>query len=57
MAIEPLSETALKLQGEGYKQSAKVDDAVKTAEQVLALPVDVKASDFSATGSGATLDR
>ena len=47
MAIEPLSETALKLQGEGYKQSAKVDDAVKTAEQVLALPADVKASDFS----------
>jgi tetratricopeptide (TPR) repeat protein len=55
VAIEPLSENALKLQGEGYKQSAKVDDAVKTAEQVLALPVDVKASDFSATGAGATL--
>ena len=55
VAIEPLSETALKLQGEGYKQSAKVDDAVKTAEQVLALPADVKASDFSATGSGANL--
>ncbi len=55
VAIEPLSENALKLQGEGYKQSAKVDDAVKTAELVLALPVDVKASDFSATGSGATL--
>jgi tetratricopeptide (TPR) repeat protein len=55
VAIEPLSENALKLQGEGYKQSAKVDDAVKTAEQVLALPVDVKASDFSPTGSGATL--
>ena len=55
VAIEPLNENALKLQGEGYKQSAKVDDAVKTAEQVLALPVDVKASDFSATGSGATL--
>ena len=48
MAIEPLSENALKLQGEGYKQSAKVDDAVKTAEQVLALPADVKASDFAA---------
>jgi tetratricopeptide (TPR) repeat protein len=55
VAIEPLSETALKLQGEGYKQSAKVNDAVKTAEQVLALPADVKASDFSATGSGANL--
>ncbi|HUR95977.1 MAG TPA: tetratricopeptide repeat protein [Gemmatimonadales bacterium] len=55
VAIEPLSENALKLQGEGYKQSAKVDDAVKTAEQVLALPVDVKASDFSTTGTGATL--
>jgi tetratricopeptide (TPR) repeat protein len=55
VAIEPLNEIALKLQGEGYKQSAKVDDAVKTAEQVLALPTDVKASDFSATGSGGTL--
>jgi tetratricopeptide (TPR) repeat protein len=55
VAIEPLSETALKLQGEGYKQSAKVDDAVKTAEQVLALPADVKASEFNATGNGANL--
>jgi predicted Zn-dependent protease len=55
VAIEPLSENALKLQGEGYKQSAKVDDAVKTAEQVLALPADVKPSDFAPTGSGATL--
>jgi tetratricopeptide (TPR) repeat protein len=55
VAIEPLSETALKLQGEGYKQSAKVDQAVKTAEQVLALPVDVKASEFTADGKGATL--
>ncbi|HUR06322.1 MAG TPA: tetratricopeptide repeat protein, partial [Nonomuraea sp.] len=55
VAIEPLSENALKLQGEGYKQSAKVDDAVKTAEKVLALPVDLKPSDFNATASGATL--
>lgn len=55
VAIEPLNETALKLQGEGYKQSSKVDAAVKTAEQVLALPADVKASDFAATGNGATL--
>jgi tetratricopeptide (TPR) repeat protein len=53
--IEPLSESALKLKGEGYKQSSKVDEALKAAEQVLALPADVKASDFSATGSGATL--
>jgi hypothetical protein len=28
---------------------------VKTAEQVLALPADVKASDFATTGTGATL--
>jgi tetratricopeptide (TPR) repeat protein len=55
VAIEPLSETALKLQGEGYKQSSKVDAAVKTAEQVLALPADVKVSDFTTTGTGATL--
>jgi tetratricopeptide (TPR) repeat protein len=55
VGIEPLSENALKLQGEGFKQSAKIDDAVKTAEKVLALPADVKASEFNATGSGATL--
>lgn len=54
-AIEPLSENALKLQGEGYKESAKVDSAVKTAERVLALPVDVKVTDFTPTGSSATL--
>ncbi len=55
VAIEPLSENALKLRGEGYKQSAKVDEAIKTAELVLALPADVKASDFAPTGTGATL--
>ncbi|MBA3553856.1 MAG: tetratricopeptide repeat protein [Gemmatimonadales bacterium] len=55
VAIEPMSETALKLVGEGYKQTGKVDDAVKTAEKVLALPVDVKPGDFTTTGSGASL--
>jgi tetratricopeptide (TPR) repeat protein len=55
VAIEPMSETALKLQGEGYKQTKKVDDAVKTAEQVLALPVDVKVADFTAKPQGADL--
>jgi tetratricopeptide (TPR) repeat protein len=35
-ALEPLSENSLKLVGEGYKQTSKVDDAVKVAEQVLA---------------------
>jgi tetratricopeptide (TPR) repeat protein len=55
VAMEPLNETALKLEGEGYRKSAKVDEAVKIAEQVLALPADVKASGFSATGSGASL--
>jgi tetratricopeptide (TPR) repeat protein len=55
VAIEPANENALKLLGEGYKQSNKVNDAVKTAEKVLALPTDVKVSDFSTTGSGATL--
>ena len=49
-ALEPLSENSLKLVGEGYKQAGKVDDAVKTAEQVLALPVDVKVTDFSRRG-------
>jgi tetratricopeptide (TPR) repeat protein len=52
-AIEPLSENSLKLVGEGYKQSGKVDDAVKTAEQVLALPVDVRVTDFSSAAGGA----
>jgi tetratricopeptide (TPR) repeat protein len=55
VAIEPLSESALKLLGEGYKQTSKVDEAVKTAEQVLALPANVKASEFSPSGGGATL--
>ncbi len=54
-ALEPLSENSLKLVGEGYKQAGKVDEAVKTAEKVLALPVDVKVNDFSPTPSGATL--
>jgi tetratricopeptide (TPR) repeat protein len=55
LAIEPMNETALKLVGEGYKQSGKVDDAVKTAEKVLALPVDIKVNDFSPGGAGAAL--
>ena len=53
-AIEPLNETALKLMGEGYKQTSKVDEAVKTAEKVLALPVDIKVNDFATTPTGAT---
>jgi tetratricopeptide (TPR) repeat protein len=53
-AIEPMNETAVKMVGEGYKQTKKVDDAVKVAEKVLALPVDVKVTNFAATGSGAT---
>jgi tetratricopeptide (TPR) repeat protein len=54
-AIEPLSENSLKLVGEGYKQAGKVDDAVKTAEQVLALPVDVRVTDFSTAAGGASM--
>ena len=55
VVIEPMSENALKLQGEGYKQSGNVNDAVKTAEKVLALPVDVKVTDFSPNAGGAAL--
>jgi tetratricopeptide (TPR) repeat protein len=55
VAIEPMSESALKLLGEGYKQTSKVDDAVKTAEQVLALPANVRAANFATQGSGASL--
>ena len=54
-ALEPLSENSLKLVGEGYKQSGNVDEAVKIAEQVLALPIDVRVTDFSAAQGGATL--
>lgn len=53
-AIEPFSETALKMVGEGYKQTNKVDEAVKTAEKVLALPVDIKVTDFTVAGNAAT---
>jgi tetratricopeptide (TPR) repeat protein len=55
VAIEPMSESALKLLGQGYKQSSKVDDAVKTAEQVLALPANVRATNFATQGNGASL--
>jgi tetratricopeptide (TPR) repeat protein len=54
-AIEPLSENSLKLVGEGYKQAGNVDEAVKTAEQVLALPVDVRVTDFTSAAGGASL--
>ena len=54
-ALEPLSENSLKLVGEGYKQAGNVDEAVKIAEQVLALPVDVRVTDFTPAAGGATL--
>ena len=54
-AIEPMNENSLKLVGEGYKQVKQVDEAVKVAEKVLALPVDVKVTDFSPGASNATL--
>jgi tetratricopeptide (TPR) repeat protein len=53
--LEPMNENVLKLVGEGYKQSNKVNDAVSTAEKVLALPIDVKVTEFAPTASGATL--
>lgn len=55
VAVEPMSENALKLQGEGYKQSGKVNDAIKTAELVLALPADVKITEFTSNPGGAAL--
>jgi tetratricopeptide (TPR) repeat protein len=55
VALEPMNENALKLVGEGYKQSKKVNEAVSTAEKVLALPIDVKITEFAPTASGATL--
>jgi len=55
VALEPMNENALKLVGEGYKQSKKVNEAVSTAEKVLALPIDVKVTEFAPTASGASL--
>jgi len=55
VAIEPLSENSLKLLGEGNRQSKKIDKAVKVAEQVLALPVNVEVTTFAPTGAGAKL--
>jgi tetratricopeptide (TPR) repeat protein len=54
-ALEPMNENALKLLGEGYKQSKKVNEAVSTAEKVLALPIDVKVTEFAPSASGAAL--
>jgi len=53
--LEPMNENVLKLVGEGYKQSSKVNEAVSTAEKVLALPIDLKVNEFAPTASGATL--
>jgi tetratricopeptide (TPR) repeat protein len=55
VAIEPLSENALKLQREGYRLTKKMDQAMKVAETVLALPADVKVDSLTTTGTGATL--
>jgi tetratricopeptide (TPR) repeat protein len=55
VAIEPLSENALKLLGEGNRQSKKIDAAVKIAEKVLALPLNVEVTNLATTGSGAKL--
>jgi hypothetical protein len=41
--------------GEGFKQTKKVNEAVSTAEKVLALPVDVQVSEFRARADGASL--
>ncbi|MGH7579687.1 MAG: tetratricopeptide repeat protein [Gemmatimonadales bacterium] len=55
IAIEPMNENSLKLVGEGHKQAQQVDEAVKVAEQVLALPVDIRVNDFSTGTNTATL--
>jgi hypothetical protein len=50
-----MNENSLKLVGEGHKQAKQVDEAVKVAEKVLALPIDVRVTDFTPGASGATL--
>lgn len=55
VAIEPMSENALKLQREGHRQSGKINSAVKLAEGVLALPVDIKVADLTVAGEAAKL--
>ena len=52
-ALEPMNENSLKLVGEGYKQAKNIDEAVKVAEKVLALPVDVRVTDFAAAANAA----
>jgi len=54
--IEPMSESALKLLGEGYKRVGKLDQAIQTAEKVLALPADLKVTEFTPSQSGASLN-
>ncbi len=55
VAIEPMSENALKLQREGHRLSGKINSAVKLAEGVLALPVDIKIAELTVAGDGAKL--
>ena len=58
VAIEPLNENVAQAPGRGLqRQSKKIDSAVKTAEQVLALPVDVEVTDFAPTASRGQADR
>lgn len=38
IALDPLNETALKMLGEGFKQTKQIDSALATAERVLGLP-------------------
>lgn len=54
--IEPMYENSLKLQAEGNKQIKKIDSAVKIAERVVALPINLEVTNFSRSGTHATLD-
>jgi tetratricopeptide (TPR) repeat protein len=55
VALEPMSETALRMVGEGYRKANRMGEALKIAEKVLALPMDVKVTEFSTSRTSATL--
>ena len=55
LRIEPMSENALQLIGNGYKNTNDIDQAIKIAEQLLALPADVTVKEFITRADGAKL--
>ena len=55
LAIDPLSEDAHKLLGEGYKLQQNDKARQATAVELLGMPVDVQVKDFAPSSGGVTL--